>query len=177
MSLAYATKSNQVAAALRDTLREHLADQIPPEYEGGPDGGRLYLPAALVPPLHDNYLLQSGAATMRANLCPAICIDDKGSTQEEAYVGGTNLVEYKFDVEIWDQQRGAEDGRERINAWRDAIEACLDAEWTCREAVALCETESSDPAFAAKLDSNVLWIGVVHVRTLCYIGRGEPALT
>lgn len=162
----YATISNDVPAALRDTLVAHLGDLL----EDGVTPR--YLPAPLVALTEDQYYMQAGTSDIRASMAPCVCLDEKGATRIEEYVGGSELREYKLDLEIWAVEHGGADGRQLINAWRDALTACIGENWDCGGPVALCETDASDPVFSVGLESNNLWMGVVHVTTSVFVQRG-----
>lgn len=161
------TKSEAVAEALETTLTNHL-DEF------------MTVPAGL------HYHRQSGVLTMTGSMAPAIWIDDKGNTQEGASgSGGGDTVlpgfaeeQYRFDIEIWDKYRVAEDARSGLNTWRDAVQACLNGYWHFDDATRQfeCFAEAGDPAMEGPgVGSDILWACTVRatVRVMVQAGSAE----
>lgn len=163
------TRSNQVVEAVRDILVAHLAEKI------NTGGMRA-----------DHYHLQSGAAIMRASLCPAICLNDQGAvTVEESIRGktaggtllpGYTLDDYTIDLEVWLTGGRGEDMRSKFNVWRDGIKACLQDNWSDFEGALQITVGSSDPEFNTGIDSGTLWVGVVNVVAQAYSLQGATTI-
>lgn len=165
-----ATVSNQLATALKDTLVANLGDYITLPANFG--ANNVYLMSAL---------------WLQAALSPAICIDEQGETLRtqfckgsvgtgEATFPGFQLVDYRFDIEVWVEAREAEFARSHVNIWRDGIKAMLNDYETLGGKWAAVTARTSEPPIEGQIGSRSFWGGVVHCNIVAGSFRGELAL-
>lgn len=166
---ATATRSTQVVAAIRNLLVDYLPDKM--------DTGGLRA---------ENIYLQGQAATIHAAQCPALCLDDQGSTLLWETMGGSNgdgtvspglrCEEYAISLQIWLVGRQGEEMREEFNQWRDGITACLGLHWGEYDGAEQITVESGTPEFPTHISGALLWVGEVSLKASVISRLGEKTI-
>ena len=151
------TKSNAVAAHLRDLLVAHLEEWLGDEALAAGD-----------------YYLGDGRF-VKAAQAPCIYLDDQGSsvTGEGSAAGwdpdtqtttpGFQVDRYRLDLQVFRKGLDSKDMRVELNEWRDSVAACLRKYWSFATYSGEIYLDSSDPAFEFTLKSATFWAAVVRI--------------
>jgi len=154
------SRSNQVVAAIRDILVDHLPEKI--------DAGGMS---------KKNYHLQGQAAGIDAAQCPAICLDDRGSVLLwESIGGGCREDQYSINLQLWLVGRKGADMREEFNRWRDGIVACLGANWSAYDGAQQITVDDSTPEFSTTISGATLWVGEVGITANVMSAQGATTI-
>jgi len=176
------SKSNTVAVAIRDTLYAHL-------FEEDDEDVRVFLPDE-TPFLLEQYHLGEGLLAS-ANQAPCIYIDDRGSSEAQGNDCGGGIQDdgellpgftqdrYDYRVWVWLKGRKEEDMRERMNQWRDAVQACLRAYWHLDDPYRRfeCHPASGEPAtLMGNEGSATFWTCTVDATVAVQVTIGAATL-
>ena len=163
------SRSNQVVAAIRDILVDHLHEKI--------DAGGMS---------KKNYHLQGQAAGIDAAQCPAICLDDRGSVllwesirgrnADGTLAAGVREDQYSINLQLWLVGRKGADMREEFNRWRDGITACLGANWSAYDGAQQITVDDSTPEFSTTISGATLWVGEVGITANVMSAQGATTI-